>query len=65
MFMNIDGGDVCTFIEVVWFIDIWDYEEFFVEAEVAVFLARFIGVRLLKDAPFDGGLYKVSSVISI
>ena len=65
LFVNTDGGDVGTFIDIVWFVDIRDYEKLFTEAEVAVFLARFIGVRLLQDAPFDGGLYQVSSVVSV
>ena len=65
LFVDADGGDVGTFIDIVWFVDIRDYEKLFTEAEVAVFLARFIGVRLLQDAPFDGGLYQVSSVVSV
>ena len=65
LFVDTGGGNVGTFIDVVWFVDIWNYKEFFTEAEVAVFLARFVGIRLLKDAPFDGGLCEVSSVISI
>ena len=65
LFVDTDGGDVSTFIDIAWFVDIGDYEKFFTEAEVAVFLARFIGVRLLQDAPFDGGLYQVSSVVSV
>ncbi len=47
IFVNTDGGDVGSFIDIVWFVDVGDNEKFFAEAEVAVFLARFIGVRLL------------------
>ena len=47
LFVNTDGGDVGTFIDIVWFVDIRDYEKLFTEAEIAVFLARFIGIRLL------------------